>query len=34
MLLYHFIYPAKYRRVEFDKIVDKTLKIVCLDMEI
>ncbi len=30
VLLYHFVFPAKYRRVVFDKSVDQTLIDVCL----
>lgn len=32
VLLYHFVCPAKYRRVVFSEIVDKTLKEVCLEI--
>ena len=32
VLLYHFVCPAKYRKVIFDKEVDETLKIVCLEI--
>ncbi len=32
VLLYHFVCPAKYRRIVFDKTVDKTLVSVCLDI--
>ena len=32
VLLYHYICPAKYRRVVFDKKVDKILKEVCLEI--
>ena len=32
VLLYHFACPAKYRRVVFSKIVDKTLKDTCLEI--
>lgn len=32
VLLYHFVCPAKYRRVVFDKYVDETLVEVCLDI--
>ena len=32
MLLYHFVCPAKYRRVVFSESVDKTLKGVCLEL--
>ena len=30
--LYHFICPAKYRRVVFSKAVDKSLKDICLEI--
>ena len=33
VLLYHFVCPAKYRKVVFDKGVDETLKEVCLEIE-
>jgi putative transposase len=33
VLLYHFVCPAKYRRVVFSKEVDMTLKDVCLEIE-
>ena len=33
VLLYHFVCPAKYRRVVFSKVVDQTLKEVCLEIE-
>ena len=33
VLLYHFVCPAKYRRVVFSKAVDQTLKEVCLEIE-
>ena len=32
MLLYHFVCPAKYRRVVFSADVEKTLKEVCLEI--
>ena len=32
ILLYHLVFPAKYRRVVFDTDVDKVLKEVCLDI--
>src|SRR6202021_2294094 len=32
VLLYHFVCPAKYRRVVFNKAVDETLKNVCLEI--
>ena len=33
VLLYHLVFPAKYRRAIFDAIVDKVLKDVCLEIE-
>jgi REP element-mobilizing transposase RayT len=33
VLLYHFVCPAKYRRVVFTKEVDTTLKDICLEIE-
>ena len=33
VLLYHLVFPAKYRRAIFDATVDKVLKDVCLDLE-
>ncbi len=33
VLLYHFVCPAKYRRVVFDKAVDQTLVSICMDIE-
>lgn len=32
VLLYHFVCPAKYRRVVFSKAVDRSLKDVCLEI--
>ena len=32
LLLYHLVFPAKYRRKVFDESVDKTLKTVCLEI--
>ena len=32
ILLYHYVCPAKYRRVVFDKKVDEILKEVCLEI--
>jgi len=32
VLLYHFVCPAKYRRVVFSESVDETLKKVCLEI--
>jgi len=33
VLLFHLVFPAKYRRVVFDEHVDGVLKDVCLDIE-
>ena len=33
VLLYHVVFPAKYRRVVFDKGVDRALTEVCLEIE-
>ncbi len=33
VLLYHLVFPAKYRRVVFDEQVDSVLKEVCLEIE-
>ena len=33
VLLYHLVFPAKYRKVVFDENVDTELKSVCLDIE-
>jgi REP element-mobilizing transposase RayT len=32
LLLYHLVFPAKYRRKVFDESVDKTLKTICLEI--
>jgi len=32
VLLYHFVCPAKYRRVVFSEAVDQTLKEICLEI--
>jgi len=32
-LLYHMVFPAKYRRIVFDVDVDSVLRDVCLDIE-
>jgi REP element-mobilizing transposase RayT len=32
LLLYHLVFPAKYRRKVFDESVDKTLKRICLEI--
>jgi len=33
VLIYHLVFPAKYRRAVFDSDVDRVLKEVCLDIE-
>ena len=33
VLLYHYVCPAKYRKVVFDKEVDELLKKTCLEIE-
>ena len=33
VLLYHLVFPAKYRRAVFDKTVDDVLRGVCVDIE-
>ena len=33
VLIYHFVCPAKYRRVVFSEEVDKTLREVCQEIE-
>jgi REP element-mobilizing transposase RayT len=32
VLLYHFVCPAKYRRIVFSKAVDESLKNICLEI--
>ena len=32
VIIYHFVCPAKYRKVIFDKKVDETLKMICLEI--
>lgn len=32
VLIYHFVCPAKYRKVIFNKEVDETLKSICLEI--
>jgi REP element-mobilizing transposase RayT len=34
VLLYHLVFPAKYRRAVFDEKVDAVLREVCLEIEI
>ncbi len=33
VLLYHLVFPAKYRRVVFDEHVDEVLRDACLEIE-
>ena len=33
VLIYHLVFPAKYRRAVFDQAVDGVIKDVCLDIE-
>lgn len=33
ILLYHIVFPAKYRRAVIDEEVDLTIKNVCLEIE-
>jgi putative transposase len=33
VLIYHLVFPAKYRRAVFDEEVDQVLKEVCLEIE-
>src|SRR5271170_4132500 len=33
LLLYHLVFPAKYRKAVFDKAVDSELKEICLEIE-
>ena len=33
VLLYHLVFPAKYRRAVFDQKVDKELEKICLEIE-
>ena len=33
VLLYHMVFPAKYRRAVFDGAVDEVLRDVCLEVE-
>ena len=34
VLMYHLVFPAKYRRVVFDDEVDQELKAICLEIEL
>jgi REP element-mobilizing transposase RayT len=33
VLIYHLVFPAKYRRAVFDERADETVKDVCLEIE-
>jgi len=33
VLIYHLVFPAKYRRVVFDEHVDRVVKEICLEIE-
>ena len=33
VLLYHLVFPAKYRRAVFDESVDEVLRSICMDIE-
>ncbi len=33
VLLYHMVFPAKYRRAVFDGAVDEVMRDVCLEVE-
>jgi putative transposase len=33
VLMYHLVFPAKYRRAVFDQKVDTVLKDICLEIE-
>jgi REP element-mobilizing transposase RayT len=33
VLLYHLVFPSKYRKAVFDERVDSVLREVCLDIE-
>jgi REP element-mobilizing transposase RayT len=33
VLIYHLVFPAKYRRAVFDERVDETVKDVCMEIE-
>ena len=33
VLLYHLVFPVKYRRIVFDKGVDRALADVCIEIE-
>ncbi len=33
VLMYHLVFPAKYRRIVFDSAVDEVLRGICLEIE-
>ncbi|MCU7893531.1 MAG: IS200/IS605 family transposase, partial [Candidatus Thiodiazotropha sp. (ex Lucinoma aequizonata)] len=33
VLMYHLVFPAKYRRAVFDEVVDEELRTICMDIE-
>ena len=33
VLLYHLVFPAKYRRAVFEKNVDEEITVICLEIE-
>jgi putative transposase len=33
VLIYHLVFPAKYRRVVFDEDVDRVMKDICVEIE-
>ncbi len=33
VLMYHLVFPAKYRRAVFDEVVDDELRKICMDIE-
>jgi putative transposase len=33
VILYHFVFPAKYRKIVFSENVDKELTRICLEIE-
>ena len=32
-MLYHIVFPAKYRKAVFDNNIDRNLKLICLEIE-
>ncbi|MCU7894437.1 MAG: transposase, partial [Candidatus Thiodiazotropha sp. (ex Lucinoma aequizonata)] len=33
VLMYHLVFPVKYRRAVFDEVVDEELRTICMDIE-